>query len=1310
MEKLSIPKMALVMIVKNESHIIKETLEKMTNYIDYYVISDTGSSDNTIEIIKNYFNEKGIKGEIYRDRWRDFGFNRTLAFKHASGKSEYMWVIDADDLVVGNLKLPEKMDADGYMLTYGDKFTYKRMQIFKNYSEKEYQWKYVGLVHEYPDTKKPGYRKVPIEGDYFINSRRLGARNLNSKKYERDAKMFERGLIDEISNERYMFYLAQSYYDSGNIKKGIECYEERVHMGGWPEEIYYSLYRIGTGKEQMRIQWEKTEEAYMRCYDEMRNINMKRAEPLNRISSHYLSIKDYDKAYKFAKLGCTIPFPNNLLLFIEKDVYDLKIHLNLGLSAYYMGKYEEAYGIFSKLLENKNLDKHEINNIKRSVSFCEDKLKDISKKNLCIFLGQVIPEDYNSFSRMILSLANIFKVHVVGDRADFVKLIDKNEKNKKINYYGTKHTKGKTYDFTILFDNINMLIRNSPKNNDLKLYMKDSNFKYYVGDYSHVEIKNNVKLNSFLKKIKLLLAKNEKVKNELMSEYGISENKICLFDYDNDFELSDKIKNTYNAEVYDNNEVINVKLKKENISYKYFDHHPESRELYLNVHKDIETIETFYEMIKKNIDDGNLKFVSKELEKELNHVNNKKKKNKTINPRDNDIYNYLNILYYDKLGDNNTIINLSKKILLNDNVDDKMRLEVEKIRDQCVNKIKDDENENGILSYPLIKIENMVKKLKKINDTKIILSITTCKRYDLFSKTMNSFINCCEDILEIDDFICVDDNSSNEDKEKMKEQYPFFNFIFKDEKEKGHSISMNIIRDYAINKNAKYLLHLEDDFHFVNVRKYIHNAKIILENNESYGQLLFNKKYAEEPTTFRPLDGDELKKINHQNKTIRYFEHIHYPPGSREYNNYIRNMPRQQCYWPHYSFRPSLIKVKVLNEIGRYYNTSHFEIEYAKEYTARGYKTAFYDDFCCIHIGKKTWEKNEANSYSLNGTPQFSMDNKELSMNILCDIDEIENLNAFKKFKDSIKDNLPFYKRYSLNKVTQLSNNEKNMYMNNEFNYDRDIVNNVSTIVEILSSNNSDNCAFMNINKQFKCQNDDKLKIFTENLFNFIKKNEYDAIILNTDSECCDGSEINKLNLFEDKIEEIDTVLGENETNHIINHQMTDENEIQKNYQLAKKLLMQNGNECLYPKFFVLSKSGKSKLLSHYQKNGVKNIKDVFNISVFNNVYVINNGNLEFNNIEYEKKIPKSKLLDKYVLYSNMDSSGGDLMDAKYGLKLEEMLMLSESIPNCVAFNTLGWFKSKIVEEDKLIYLYNSNKYSDGMYVKKSYLENKQNE
>ena len=104
----------------------------------------------------------------------------------------------------------------------------------------------------------------------------------------------------------------------------------------------------------------------------------------------------------------------------------------------------------------------------------------------------------------------------------------------------------------------------------------------------------------------------------------------------------------------------------------------------------------------------------------------------------------------------------------------------------------------------------------------ITFTMTTCKRFDLFEKTMNSILNCFQDIDMIDYFLCVDDNSSDEDRQKMQKLYPFFTFYFKNSDEKGHIKSMNIIRDYVIETSqTPYIIHLEDDWKFICKRNYI---------------------------------------------------------------------------------------------------------------------------------------------------------------------------------------------------------------------------------------------------------------------------------------------------------------------------------------------------------------------------------------------------------------------------------------------------------------------------------------------------------
>lgn len=183
----------------------------------------------------------------------------------------------------------------------------------------------------------------------------------------------------------------------------------------------------------------------------------------------------------------------------------------------------------------------------------------------------------------------------------------------------------------------------------------------------------------------------------------------------------------------------------------------------------------------------------------------------------------------------------------------------------------------------------------------VTFSITTCKRLELFKKTMNSFINCCKDIHLITHWICVDDNSSSEDRKEMQELYPFFTFYFKNPFNKGHANSMNLILQ---NVQTSYLLHMEDDWEFFSQQFYIQQAIEILNEDEKIGQVLFNKNYTEIPTE---IIGGIPKRTQFG---FRYYLHD-YEPDLNTFTSKYGNGPN--CgYWPHYSLRPSLLRTNIL--------------------------------------------------------------------------------------------------------------------------------------------------------------------------------------------------------------------------------------------------------------------------------------------------------------------------------------------------------------------------------------------------------------
>ena len=391
----------LCMIVKDETHIIKECLESMLPYIDRYDITDTGSTDGTPELIKEFMDTHGVPGEVYLSDWKGFGKSRTEALENCQGKANYAWMIDADDKIDGTFQYPPHMDADAYSIRLGrPDFSWYRNQIFK-VDNPDRKWHYVGVLHEYAtmiDIPPQEMRIVKWEGNYYVNARTLGNRNVGIdpvEKYSRDAEILDSALNNpedpyyEPNNVRYQFYLAQSYFDSQQWDNAYEAYRKRADMGGWEEEIWFSLFRLAIIKSIKGDTWPNIKEAFLDAY----NFRPIRAEPLYEISRGYRALDKPRLAYIYAKLGCDIQYPQNDILFIAQDVYDWKMLDEFGSTAFYAGDIQNGHKACSYLMNKLNvIPESEHNRIMQNKSSYEEQMKQVFTHNQQIMEQQKAAE------------------------------------------------------------------------------------------------------------------------------------------------------------------------------------------------------------------------------------------------------------------------------------------------------------------------------------------------------------------------------------------------------------------------------------------------------------------------------------------------------------------------------------------------------------------------------------------------------------------------------------------------------------------------------------------------------------------------------------------------------------------------------------------------------------------------------------------------------------------------------------------------------------------------------------------------------
>jgi glycosyltransferase involved in cell wall biosynthesis len=226
------------MIVRDEADNIKRCLNAAKLLISTFTIVDTGSTDGTPELVRQWAEVNDAKGALFESEWQNFKVNRSELMAKAKGSADYLLLLDADMVVHADQPLPDLSEFDSWLGRIGESgsLDYKLPLLVRG----DKDWRYEGVAHSYLACDPPHYTESVCPGLWVEDHSRV-----TETKIQRDIEALSAEHARNPLDARTVFYLAQSYYDLGRYPEAIHYYRMRASMGGWGEEAYYARYRLG---------------------------------------------------------------------------------------------------------------------------------------------------------------------------------------------------------------------------------------------------------------------------------------------------------------------------------------------------------------------------------------------------------------------------------------------------------------------------------------------------------------------------------------------------------------------------------------------------------------------------------------------------------------------------------------------------------------------------------------------------------------------------------------------------------------------------------------------------------------------------------------------------------------------------------------------------------------------------------------------------------------------------------------------------------------------------------------------------------
>ncbi|MBQ0016997.1 MAG: glycosyltransferase family 2 protein [Clostridiales bacterium] len=340
---------SLCMIVKNEEDVIGRCLKSVEGLFDEIIIVDTGSTDKTKEIARQYTDK------IFDFEWvNDFSKARNYSFSLSN--CEYIMWLDADDILPIKerskfIKLKEilqKEKPDAVMMKYDIAFDENGKSTFSYFRERILK-RSAGFVWQ-----DPVHEVISLKGKILHSEISIEHHKIEEKRQtDRNLKIYESLIEMSVKlSARQMYYYSRELMYNNLFEKAIENYKKfLLRTDAWIEnklsaykDMSYCYLKLNDAMSAKKILLESLQFGRLD------------ADICCKIGDLFL----YEKKYKTASIWYELALKDKMNLksgaFIEPRYYNVYPLLQLTVCYYYLGETKKAEKCNSKVgkIEPKN--------------------------------------------------------------------------------------------------------------------------------------------------------------------------------------------------------------------------------------------------------------------------------------------------------------------------------------------------------------------------------------------------------------------------------------------------------------------------------------------------------------------------------------------------------------------------------------------------------------------------------------------------------------------------------------------------------------------------------------------------------------------------------------------------------------------------------------------------------------------------------------------------------------------------------------------------------------------------------------------